>query len=61
MPVHASNLYARNVTNLLLLLIKDGALAPDWSDEIVSGCCLLRDGAAPADPATTAVMGGGQQ
>jgi NAD(P) transhydrogenase subunit alpha len=56
MPVHASNLYARNVTNLLLLLIKDGALAPDWDDEIVSGCCLLRDGAPLPDPAQTAVL-----
>jgi NAD(P) transhydrogenase subunit alpha len=59
MPVHASDLYARNVTNLLLLLIKDGALAPDWTDEIVSGCCLLRDGAALDDPAQTIVIGGG--
>jgi NAD(P) transhydrogenase subunit alpha len=58
MPVHASNLYARNVTNLLLLLIKDGALAPDWDDEIVSGCCLLRDGRPyeQPDPAQTAVL-----
>jgi NAD(P) transhydrogenase subunit alpha len=56
MPVHASNLYARNITNLLLLLIKDGALAPDWDDEIVSGCCLLRDGAPLADPSQTLVM-----
>jgi NAD(P) transhydrogenase subunit alpha len=59
MPVHASNLYARNITNLLLLLIKDGNLNPDWDDEIVSGCCLLRDGAPLQDPAQTLVMGGG--
>jgi NAD(P) transhydrogenase subunit alpha len=59
MPVHASNLYARNVTNLLLLLIKDGALAPDWEDEIVTGCCLLRDGAPLPDPAQTAVLNTG--
>jgi NAD(P) transhydrogenase subunit alpha len=59
MPVHASNLYARNVANLLLLLIKDGALSPDWEDEIVAGCCLLRDGSPLQDPAQTLVMGGG--
>jgi NAD(P) transhydrogenase subunit alpha len=59
MPVHASNLYARNVTNLLLLLIKDGNLTPDWDDEIVVGCCLLRDGAALPDPSQTAVLPGG--
>ncbi|MFL6238861.1 MAG: Re/Si-specific NAD(P)(+) transhydrogenase subunit alpha [Actinomycetes bacterium] len=59
MPVHASNLYARNITNLLLLLIKDGNLAPDWDDEIVRGCCLLRDGVPLEDPAQTLVMGAG--
>ena len=26
------------------LLVKDGALAPDFDDEIVTGSCLLRDG-----------------
>jgi H+-translocating NAD(P) transhydrogenase subunit alpha len=59
MPVHASSLYARNITNVLLLLVRDGALNPDWSDEIVAGCCLLRDG-QPFDPTQTLVMGGGQ-
>jgi NAD(P) transhydrogenase subunit alpha len=59
MPVHASNLYARNITNLLLLLIKDGNLAPDWTDEIVTGCCLLRDGAPYENPAETLVMNPG--
>ncbi|MHB2023221.1 MAG: Re/Si-specific NAD(P)(+) transhydrogenase subunit alpha [Mycobacteriales bacterium] len=43
-PIHASALYARNVTNLLLLMTKDGALVPDWTDEIVTGCCLVRAG-----------------
>jgi NAD(P) transhydrogenase subunit alpha len=56
MPVHASNLYARNITNLLLLMVKDGELAPDFDDEIVAGTCLLRDGkellAAPTTPMT---------
>jgi proton-translocating NAD(P)+ transhydrogenase subunit alpha len=43
-PVHASSLYARNVANFLALLVKDGALAPDFDDEIVAGSCLLRAG-----------------
>ena len=35
MPVHASQLYARNVVNLLLLMTADGQVVPDFDDEIV--------------------------
>ena len=41
---HASQLYSRNVTSLLGLLVKDGAFRPDWNDEIVKGCLITRDG-----------------
>jgi len=44
LPRHASDLFARNVSNLLLLMTKDGAFAPDFDDEIVKGCCVTRDG-----------------
>ncbi|WP_158893847.1 Re/Si-specific NAD(P)(+) transhydrogenase subunit alpha [Amycolatopsis anabasis] len=41
MPAHASELYARNVTELLELLVdSDGKLALDFSDEIVAGACV---------------------
>jgi NAD(P) transhydrogenase subunit alpha len=46
MPTHASFLYARNVLNLLALFSKEGSVAPDWTDEIVIGTTVLRDGAA---------------
>ena len=46
MPTHASFLYARNVLNLLALFSNDGAVDPDWSDEIVIGTTVLRDGQA---------------
>lgn len=42
MPEHASELYAKNVTALLDLLIVDGAVAPDFTDEIVSASCITR-------------------
>jgi NAD(P) transhydrogenase subunit alpha len=45
MPFHASEMYARNLFNFLSPHIKDGVLAPDWSDEVVSGTVLTRDGA----------------
>jgi NAD(P) transhydrogenase subunit alpha len=37
-------LFARNVTNLLKIMIKDGVFAPDFSDDILAGCCVTRDG-----------------
>jgi NAD(P) transhydrogenase subunit alpha len=44
MPVHASQMYARNIQNLLELLVKDGAFAPDYEDEIVKGTVITRGG-----------------
>jgi H+-translocating NAD(P) transhydrogenase subunit alpha len=43
-PVDASHLYSRNVSNFLKLLIKDGALNVDMSDEIVRGSCVIHNG-----------------
>jgi NAD(P) transhydrogenase subunit alpha len=40
MPYHASQLYSRNVTALVQLLVEDGELKLDWSDEIVAGACV---------------------
>lgn len=40
----ASALYAKNLLNLLNLIIKDGALAIDWDDEIIQGMTLTKDG-----------------
>src|SRR6185436_15935928 len=40
MPYHASQLYSRNVVALVQLLVADGELKLDWSDEIVSGACV---------------------
>ena len=43
MPVHASQLYARNVVNLLLLMATEGGtVAPDFDDEIVAASCVTR-------------------
>ena len=40
MPVHASQLYARNVSNLLLLMTHEGEVVPDFDDEIVAAACV---------------------
>ncbi len=44
MPVHASQMYAKNIQNLLELLIKDGSFNPDYEDEIVKGTVITRGG-----------------
>jgi H+-translocating NAD(P) transhydrogenase subunit alpha len=43
MPYHASQLYARNVSALLLHLAdEDGSLRLDFDDEITAGACVTR-------------------
>lgn len=44
MAQHASQLYARNVTNLLHLLAGNGEFALDFDDEIIKGCCVTHAG-----------------
>jgi NAD(P) transhydrogenase subunit alpha len=43
-PVHASQLYSRNVTSFLSLLIKDGELRIDMNDDVVGPSCVTHDG-----------------
>jgi NAD(P) transhydrogenase subunit alpha len=50
LPVAASQLYATNVVNLLLLMAADGAVAPDLSDEVLAGCCVVHGGEVRHDP-----------
>ena len=42
MPYHASQLYSRNVSSLLLHLAPGGELALDFEDEITAGACVAR-------------------
>jgi NAD(P) transhydrogenase subunit alpha len=45
MATHASQLYAKNVENLLDLMVSDeGELALDFDDEIVAGACITHQG-----------------
>ncbi len=43
-PIHASQLYAKNISTLLLLLLKDGALNLDFADDIVASTCVTYQG-----------------
>jgi NAD(P) transhydrogenase subunit alpha len=44
MPLTTSQLFARNVANLLLHLVKDGAIKLDFEDEITKGACVTHGG-----------------
>jgi H+-translocating NAD(P) transhydrogenase subunit alpha len=44
MPVHASQMLSRNHAAFLQLLIKDGALALNFEDEVVREACITHDG-----------------
>jgi len=43
-PYHASQMYARNLTAFLLLMVKDGKLTIDAKDEIIRETLLTRGG-----------------
>jgi NAD(P) transhydrogenase subunit alpha len=57
MPLHASQLYARNVANLLLHLVKDGAIKLDFADEITKGACVTHGGEIVNERAKQMVVG----
>lgn len=42
-PVHASEMFSRNITTFLQLLIKDGQVSIDADDEIIRDTMLTRD------------------
>ena len=44
MPAHASQMYSRNVSTLLLHLTDDGQVRPDFEDQITRGCCITHAG-----------------
>ncbi len=45
LPVHASQLYSRNILNLLgLLVTKEGKLNLDFNDDIIKGACVAHGG-----------------
>ena len=44
MPLTTSQLFARNVANLLLHLVKGGAITLDFADEITKGACVTNGG-----------------
>jgi H+-translocating NAD(P) transhydrogenase subunit alpha len=44
MPLHASQMYARNITNFLQLVVAGGELTLDFDDEVVADACITHEG-----------------
>jgi NAD(P) transhydrogenase subunit alpha len=44
LPYHASEMYSRNLFNLLKPALTGGGLAIDWKDEVFAGAVLTHDG-----------------
>lgn len=42
--LHASEMYAKNISNLLALMVGDGSLHIDQDDEVIAGCLLIHQG-----------------
>jgi NAD(P) transhydrogenase subunit alpha len=51
MPIHASQMYSRNLSSLLNHLIKDGELMLDFDDEITRETCVTHEGRVLKGPA----------
>ncbi|MGH9055578.1 MAG: NAD(P) transhydrogenase subunit alpha, partial [Acidimicrobiales bacterium] len=59
LPTHASQMYSRNVANLVLLMTRPaedgtGRLEPDYSDEIMAETCVTRGGQIVHEPTRAA-------
>src|SRR5258708_33306640 len=55
-PLHASQLYSRNLTSFLALIAKGGALTIDMADEVVKGACVAFQGGS-LHPKLAAALG----
>ena len=44
MPIHASEMFAKNLWNFLQPHVRDGAIAWQWEDEVLTATCVTRDG-----------------
>jgi NAD(P) transhydrogenase subunit alpha len=57
--IHSSEMYARNLFNFASLMIKDGNLNLDWSDELIAKTCLTHAGEIKHEPTKKLVESAG--
>jgi NAD(P) transhydrogenase subunit alpha len=57
LPYHASEMYSRNLFNLLKPALPKGELSIDWNDEVFAGAVLTHDGQIKHEATRKAVEG----
>jgi NAD(P) transhydrogenase subunit alpha len=55
MPVHATEMYAKNLFNLISPFIKDGNFALDFEDDVIKGALYVKDGQVMHEPSKKAL------
>ena len=55
MPIHATQLYAKNITSFITYMFKDGELKLDIEDEIISGAMFTHNGEITHEPTKEAL------
>lgn len=55
---HASEMYSRNLYNLLVLMVKDGELRLDWDDQVIADSSLTHAGEIRHAPTRERMEGG---
>jgi NAD(P) transhydrogenase subunit alpha len=58
MPLHASQMYSRNISSLFSHLVRDGQLHLDFNDPITQGCCITHEGNVVYGPAKALIEEG---
>jgi NAD(P) transhydrogenase subunit alpha len=59
-PADASQMYSRNVLNLVRHLYPEPGVSTDYNDEIIKSCCITRDGEVVNESVRKALQGGGK-
>jgi NAD(P) transhydrogenase subunit alpha len=57
LPVHAPEMFSRNLFNFLSPMIQEGEFRPDWEDQVVADSALTRDGEIKHAPTREKVEG----
>jgi len=57
LPIHASEMYSRNLLNFLTPMIEDGEFKPDFDDEVIADSTLTREGEIKHAPSRELVEG----
>ncbi len=57
LPIHASEMYSRNLLNFLTPMIEDGEFKPDFDDQVIADSTLTREGEIKHAPSRELVEG----